>query len=106
VPFLLRSGKRLARDAERITLVQRNASNIVIDIADRDVKMLPYEQLIRDVIEGDHSRFVTAEGLRHAWRVVAPVLENRPDPFPYEPGSMGPGEAGALAEPHGWLLTN
>jgi glucose-6-phosphate 1-dehydrogenase len=146
VPFLLRSGKCLGQDAERITLILRkpegaprdqpaSAATITFDLAgfgalsmttvvkkggagselvpatvhidfgDSGQPLAPYERLLRDVLTGDRSRFTVPEGLRDAWRAISPVLDDRPAPILYQPGSMGPAEADALAEPHGWLAT-
>lgn len=60
--------------------------------------------LIYDVITGDRSLFTSSAGLEHAWRVVDPILQNRPALHPYAPGSMGPEAAGELAAPTGWLI--
>ena len=64
----------------------------------------PYVSLLHDVLTGDRSLFTTSDGLARAWAAFAPLQERPPRVFPYKPGSWGPAEANALAEPDGWLL--
>ena len=147
VPFLLRTGKRMAESQQRVSLVLRTpdgpvdsvpgGGNVVslslsgsgaLDIglvtkepgpalelaAARTVLDLkkvpggtplpPYVSLIHDVLIGDRSLFTTSEGLAKAWAAFAPLQQEPPEVHPYEPGSWGPAQAGALAEPCGWLL--
>ena len=66
--------------------------------------MPPYVSLIHDVVTGDRSLFTTSAGLSKAWASVEPLLEDRPEVQPYEPGSWGPTAANDLAAPCGWLL--
>jgi glucose-6-phosphate 1-dehydrogenase len=147
VPFLLRTGKRMADSAQRVSLVMRRPDGPVQDVpgtgnvvslslqgnGELDVHLVakrpgaelamseatarldlsdvpggsplpPYASLLHDVLTGDRSLFTTSAGLEHAWRAVAPVLEDRPEVQPYEPGGWGPKAALDLAAPCGWLL--
>jgi glucose-6-phosphate 1-dehydrogenase len=147
VPFLLRTGKRMAESQQRVSLLFRSpdgpvdsvpeGGNVVslslsgsgaLDIglvtkepgpalelvAARTVLDLkkvpggtplpPYVSLIHDVLTGDRSLFTTSDGLARAWAAFAPLQQKPPEVHPYEPGSWGPAEADALAEPCGWLL--
>jgi glucose-6-phosphate 1-dehydrogenase len=147
VPFLLRTGKRMAEGQQRVTLVMRRPDGPVgtlpgggntvslslsgagsLDlglVAKRpgpdlelavagttlDLAAVPggdplpaYASLIHDVLVGDRSLFTTSAGLAHAWRAVRPVLDDPPELRPYAPGSWGPAEAAALADPCGWAL--
>ncbi len=147
VPFLLRTGKRMAESHQRVTLVMRRPDGPVgalpgggntvslslagagsldlglvakrpgpdLDLAvagaSLDLGAVPggeplpaYASLIHDVLVGDRSLFTTGAGLAHAWRAVAPVLDAPPRVRPYAPGSWGPEEARALADPCGWVL--
>jgi glucose-6-phosphate 1-dehydrogenase len=63
-----------------------------------------YATLLRDVLVGDRSLFTSSDGLRATWRVLAPLLENRPDVQGYPQGSWGPEAATALAGSGGWYL--
>jgi glucose-6-phosphate 1-dehydrogenase len=64
----------------------------------------PYARLIHDVLAGDRSLFTRPDGLAAVWHFAEPLLENRPKPLPYAPGSWGPDRAQELAAPDGWLL--
>jgi glucose-6-phosphate 1-dehydrogenase len=147
VPFLLRTGKRLAASEQRVSLVMkpvdgplthvpeqgnvvtfslagsgdleaalvlkkpgtgldlaRATESIALDaVADAD-PLPPYVALLNDVLTGDRSLFTSSSGLAHAWRVAAPLLDNRPPVQPYPPGSWGPAAADELAAPGKWLL--
>jgi len=150
VPFLLRTGKRLAVSEQCVSLVLRpvegplsevpgrpHPANVIrfslagsgglrtqltvkrpgpgqdlthaiqtLDLADVEGgDPLPaYSALLNDVLLGDRSLFTSSAGLEHAWRVLDPLLRDRPEVKPYEPGSWGPAEAAELAEPGKWLL--
>ena len=76
-----------------------------IPLSDGDGPDLPaYSTLIRDVLVGDRSLFTSSDGLEAAWRVLSPVLENRPAVQRYPQGSWGPEAATGLAGPGGWYL--
>ena len=145
VPFLLRTGKRLAVSEQRVTLVLKPPSDVPLadappaaislslkgagelgitviakkpgpEIAleagtaplplshDNGPDLPAYATLIRDVLAGDRSLFTSSEGLAAAWRVLAPLLENRPQAQPYPQGSWGPDAAAELPGPDGWYL--
>ena len=63
-----------------------------------------YERLLLDVMHGDHSLFTRADEVELLWERAAPLLDARPDPLPYRPGSWGPDAAAGLAAPSGWRL--
>ncbi len=73
------------------------------DVAGGD-PLPPYASLIHDVTIGDRSLFTSSAGLSQAWGASASILDNRPAPHPYQPGSTGPAEGTALPGPHGWFL--
>jgi glucose-6-phosphate 1-dehydrogenase len=147
VPFLLRTGKRLADSQQRVSLVMRpvegplnqvpTQGNVVTfslagdgdleaalvvkepgaglnlvqateSLALKDIKnadpLPPYVALLNDVLLGDRSLFTSSSGLEHAWRVADPLLKNRPEVQPYQPGTWGPDAAAELAKPGTWLL--
>lgn len=62
-----------------------------------------YERLLLDVLEGDHTLFAHADETRRLWEVCQPVLDDRPEPLPYDRGSWGPPAALELPE-GGWRL--
>ena len=147
VPFLLRTGKRMAFSHQRVSLILRQPTTtldqppehgdvIAFDLSGHgavDLRLVakrpgpgvgleladlklhldslpggdslpPYVRLIHDVLTGDRSLFTRPDGLAAVWEAAGPLLENRPKPQPYAPGSWGPDAANALAEPDGWLL--
>jgi glucose-6-phosphate 1-dehydrogenase len=63
-----------------------------------------YSRLIHDVLMGDRSMFTRPDGLAHVWEVAAPLLESKPDPLPYKPGTWGPDASITLPHPDRWLL--
>jgi glucose-6-phosphate 1-dehydrogenase len=52
-----------------------------------------YERLLGDAIAGDTTHFTSSEEVEAQWAAIEPLLRDRPDPVPYEPGSDGPEEA-------------
>jgi glucose-6-phosphate 1-dehydrogenase len=55
-----------------------------------------YERLLGDAMAGDQRLFARADAVEAAWRVVEPVLADRPPVIMYERGSWGPQQAAAL----------
>ena len=147
VPFLLRTGKRMAASHQRVTIRFRkpvdslrelpgDGNTLTFELAgDGEIDLslvtkkpgptaelaagaarlplgkafhaptLPaYARLIHDVLVGDRSLFTRPDGLHHVWEVAGELLEDKPEPIRYAPGSWGPTEARALAGEGGWLL--
>lgn len=65
-----------------------------------------YETLLRDIMIGDQTLFVSADFTETAWRLYDPVLSGDRVVHPYTAGSWGPREADELVERHGhqWQL--
>jgi len=65
-----------------------------------------YETLLRDVMIGDQTLFVSADFTETAWRLYDPLLAGRHDVHFYTAGSWGPKEADAVVERNGhrWQL--
>ena len=65
-----------------------------------------YETLLRDVMIGDQTLFVSAEFTETAWRLYAPLLAGEKMIHFYTAGCWGPSEADALLEKNGhrWAL--
>jgi glucose-6-phosphate 1-dehydrogenase len=61
-----------------------------------------YEILLLEALEGDHTLFTREDEVERAWEILMPVLQDKPDPVPYEPGSWGPKEADDLIAPRHW----
>ena len=58
----------------------------------RDEKA-PYERLLGDALDGDHTLFASFANIRATWQIVEPVLAIDAPVYEYEPGSWGPVEA-------------
>lgn len=66
--------------------------------------MEPYERLISDAMNGNGQLFTRQDASEIAWRIVAPVLDDKSTPLPYEPGTWGPTEATTrFGPPNGWI---
>lgn len=63
-----------------------------------------YSRLIHDVLMGDRSMFTRPDGLAHVWEVARGLLDHKPPPALYPPGSWGPEAASELPGPGGWLV--
>ena len=65
-----------------------------------------YETLLRDVMIGDQTLFVTADFTETAWRLYDPLLAGKREPAIYTAGTWGPSEADQLLERNGhrWQL--
>jgi len=65
-----------------------------------------YETLLRDVMIGDQTLFVSADFTETAWRLYDPLLTGEKSVYSYTAGSWGPSEADALLEKNGhrWVL--
>jgi glucose-6-phosphate 1-dehydrogenase len=56
-------------------------------------EMKPYERLLGDALDGDHTLFGSFDGIETAWRIVQPILESPPPLHEYDRGSWGPAAA-------------
>lgn len=65
-----------------------------------------YETLLRDIMIGDQTLFVTAEFTETAWRLYDPILAGKKEVHFYTAASWGPKEADAVVERNGhhWQL--
>ena len=65
-----------------------------------------YETLLRDIMIGDQTLFVTADFTETAWRLYDPLLAGKSEPSVYTAGTWGPIEADQLLERNGhrWQL--
>ena len=65
-----------------------------------------YETLLRDVMIGDQTLFVSADFTETAWRLYDPLLTGEQSVHFYSAGSWGPSEADVLVERNGhrWAL--
>src|SRR5579859_1068080 len=63
-------------------------------------EMLPYEELLGDAMAGNQTWFAREDYVEEAWRIIDPILD-KPNVFPYKPGTWGPQEADKLMAGHG-----
>ena len=64
-----------------------------------------YEQLLLDVMEGDHTPFLRFDAVEAAWEILQPVLDHwkHGEPELYDAGTDGPASQHAILEPgHSW----
>jgi glucose-6-phosphate 1-dehydrogenase len=61
----------------------------------------PYELLIEEAMKGDPTLFAREDSVEESWRIVDPVLTDRPKAVRYPKGSWGPPAAGEMLEPDG-----
>jgi len=62
----------------------------------------PYERLLEDALEGDQRLFARQDGVESAWKIVDPVLEDRPPSQIHQRGEWGPSADGRVDPPGGW----
>ena len=56
----------------------------------------PYERLLSDALSGRTDLFVRNVGIEEEWRIVQPLLDERPPAEAYAPGTWGPQSAAKL----------
>jgi glucose-6-phosphate 1-dehydrogenase len=79
----------------------REVELLVCDTGSEEVGA--YERLIGAALQRDRALFAREDGVLEAWRIVDPLLRERPEPHAYEPGSPGPAAADELvARSGGW----
>ena len=54
--------------------------------------MLPYERLLGDALDGDHTLFGSFAGIETAWGIVEPVLKSDTPIHQYDCGTKGPAD--------------
>jgi glucose-6-phosphate 1-dehydrogenase len=64
-------------------------------------ELLPYEELLEDAMRGRQTWFARKDYVEAAWRILDPVLANKPSVHVYEQGSWGPVEADCLTKEFG-----
>ncbi len=76
----------------------------LLAVDDNQGDMEPYERLISDAMNGNGQLFTRQDASEIAWRIVAPVLDDKSAPHIYQPGTWGPAEAMAqFGPPNGWI---
>ena len=65
-------------------------------------EMDAYERVLGDAMEGDATLFARQDYVEEAWRIVDPVLKQRPPVYQYEPKTWGPNEVQRITPEGGW----
>jgi glucose-6-phosphate 1-dehydrogenase len=69
----------------------------------RGKRVLPYERLLEDAMNGDPTLFATAEAVEAEWQIVDGILGDVTPLYEYPPGTWGPREVERrLVPPIGW----
>ena len=63
----------------------------LVEVTHPGDEMKPYDRLLGDALEGDHTLFGSFEGIDTSWRIVQPILDAPPPVQEYDRGSWGPG---------------
>jgi glucose-6-phosphate 1-dehydrogenase len=64
----------------------------LVEVTHPGDEMKPYDRLLGDALEGDHTLFGSFEGIDTSWRIVQPILDSPPPVREYERGSWGPAD--------------
>jgi glucose-6-phosphate 1-dehydrogenase len=96
------SGVRIVLDAQRPETSEPEPITLEMDFADEvGQAATPYEVLLHAAMIGDSLRFTRQDSVEAAWRVMQPLLDERPQVQPYAKGSWGPEAAAKLVAGHG-----
>jgi glucose-6-phosphate 1-dehydrogenase len=96
------TGVRIVLDAHRADATR--VAPVTLDMefgAEGGEGPTPYEVLLHAAMQGDSTRFTRQDCVEEAWRVMQPLLDERPPVHPYTPGSWGPKAADDLIAGHG-----
>jgi glucose-6-phosphate 1-dehydrogenase len=96
------SGVRIVLEAQRPDTPEPEPITLDMDFADEvGQAATPYEVLLQAAMVGDSLRFTRQDSVEAAWRVMQPLLDERPPVQPYAKGSWGPEAAAKLVAGHG-----
>ncbi len=62
----------------------------LVEVRQATDAMLPYERLLGDALEGDHTLFGSFAGVEASWSIVDEVVRNHDPAMPYDCGTAGP----------------
>jgi glucose-6-phosphate 1-dehydrogenase len=96
------TGVRLSVDARRANAAAPELVDLDVEFSEEGGEgPTPYEVLLYDAMRGDSKRFTRQDGVEEAWRILEPLLDERPAVQPYAKGSWGPSEADRLVSGYG-----
>jgi glucose-6-phosphate 1-dehydrogenase len=85
--------------------LEADLTRLHADYGDDRTEATAYEQLLLDVLEGDHTPFLRVDEVEEAWRLLDPILGawKTGDPEIYGAGTSGPsGQDRILLPGHAW----
>ena len=62
----------------------------LVEVRQATDAMLPYQRLLGDALEGDHTLFGSFAGVEASWAIVDEVVRNHDPAMPYDCGTAGP----------------
>lgn len=77
VPITLEAGKRLGEARKEVIIERRGAEPLRFDLdahVPGEVRIDEYERLVKDVLRGDQTLFVSAREVAAAWRFIDPIM--------------------------------
>jgi glucose-6-phosphate 1-dehydrogenase len=96
------TGVRLLLEAQRGDGVEPEQISLDMEFATQGGEgPTPYEVLLHAALLGNDRRFTRQDGIEQCWRVMAPLLEQRPPVHPYAKGSWGPAAAEQVLDGYG-----
>jgi glucose-6-phosphate 1-dehydrogenase len=104
------TGIRLLVDAHRADMPGLSLIELDMEFAEQGGEgPTPYEVLLQAALVGDSTRFTRQDGVEETWRVMQPLLDDRPPVESYPPDTWGPQAADSLVAAHGgwhgpWLV--
>jgi glucose-6-phosphate 1-dehydrogenase len=91
------TGVRVSLDARRADRGQAGAIDLDLEFAEAGGEgATPYEVLLQAAMAGQPTRFTRQDGVEETWRILQPLLDDRPPVERYAPGSWGPEAADRL----------
>jgi glucose-6-phosphate 1-dehydrogenase len=98
------TGIRVLVDAQKGETMDPEQINLDMEFSEQGGEgPTPYEVLLHAAITGLSARFTRQDSVEETWRVLQPLLDHPPAPYPYEKGTWGPVAADELvAEYGGW----
>ena len=85
------TGLRLLADAQRNSAIEPEQISMDMEFAAEGGEgPTPYEVLLHAALIGNSTRFTRQDCVEQCWRVMQPLLDNRPPVHPYAKASWGP----------------
>ncbi|HEV7163400.1 MAG TPA: glucose-6-phosphate dehydrogenase [Solirubrobacteraceae bacterium] len=96
------TGVRIVLDAQRADEPGAQPIELDMEFAQEGGEgATPYEVLLHAALEGEATHFTREDSVEACWRILAPLLDQRPPVKTYAKGSWGPPAADALTKAYG-----